>query len=693
MRNFLLTLLLSSYAFSADLNDIFNDESLMMEHVGDVLNSISSVGDPKKCSTFEAKQNSCGVVINDYMKDREHQGVFKLFVDKNPKDMCTSVELNDNYYTSASKLDDFFQDYTLGMVPAFNNVNKNCFDKYSSLKEQKSAISYYYYAQMRIMQDKMMTLNSIAAIDKKLGRPILDGVNCDSFGHLKSFCKKIQTCEPSKKNLSNDIADTKYAVDLKRKIEASDPELDEDIENKKRMLGGLNRLYPWLEGKEFENNFSYSDKDNDLKIENALVKQFEGTRELLNSRITKYEKLSACIENSSSDCDDFHKDLNKLTSAPEMNSELTAQNILAKHYQNTESCINNQRNIRDSANSSANEFIIGSGLTVATLGLGTIAVGSGHLIKGVHTAGALNRSEKVRRSLATFSVQNSSKIKSGAKYLALSLNGAFTARGVVDAASSCKEDLSHLTEFKKLTSPGREVSICPISNENPEFQLMSDIKSCAINAAFASLDFLPAIPYGVSKYRASRNPVSTENAELLNKAREAIDPSDMKYKEMDKRYHGEQHGKSEGLKDFRVNNNPNGKTRKTKYFTSEKMRERLKVHVRDGKLYDSQGKSVNSNDELEGIFVMDKQGEMYFHPESDPGRLHHSSFLAGDDVLSAGSIKIEDGKITYYSDQSGHYKPLPIHVQQGIYNLLKKGADFTDVEINLKNYPDLSDLE
>lgn len=56
------------------------------------------------------------------------------------------------------------------------------------------------------------------------------------------------------------------------------------------------------------------------------------------------------------------------------------------------------------------------------------------------------------------------------------------------------------------------------------------------------------------------------------------------------------------------------------------------------------------------IWVMDNAGKVYSHV-SKTGRMHHSSFLAGDNICAGGDWKITDGKIEEISGQSGHYRP------------------------------------
>ncbi len=55
-------------------------------------------------------------------------------------------------------------------------------------------------------------------------------------------------------------------------------------------------------------------------------------------------------------------------------------------------------------------------------------------------------------------------------------------------------------------------------------------------------------------------------------------------------------------------------------------------------------------------YVMDKNGTIYIG-EHKTGIMHHSSFLAGAPVISAGMIKVECGKVVEINHHSGHYIP------------------------------------
>jgi hypothetical protein len=57
-----------------------------------------------------------------------------------------------------------------------------------------------------------------------------------------------------------------------------------------------------------------------------------------------------------------------------------------------------------------------------------------------------------------------------------------------------------------------------------------------------------------------------------------------------------------------------------------------------------------------GIWVMSKKGKLYVGNHVK-GMVHHSSFLAGAEVMCGGEMWARNGKIQFLSAKSGHYRP------------------------------------
>lgn len=127
----------------------------------------------------------------------------------------------------------------------------------------------------------------------------------------------------------------------------------------------------------------------------------------------------------------------------------------------------------------------------------------------------------------------------------------------------------------------------------------------------------------------------------------------------------------------------------TKYL-SEGERARFEIFVEDGKLVHGDGTLVDtsqarSNFHQPGsphpaIYVMDEHGRVFLSykhgiiDDVDLSKIHHSSFLAGDQVAAAGEIEVRNGILVNINKFSGHYRPgNEIHAQI-LFELEERGG-------------------
>ena len=93
------------------------------------------------------------------------------------------------------------------------------------------------------------------------------------------------------------------------------------------------------------------------------------------------------------------------------------------------------------------------------------------------------------------------------------------------------------------------------------------------------------------------------------------------------------------------------------------------------------------------IYVLSRENELFVGcPEM--GNFHHSSFLQGKDVIGAGHLLIENGKIQSIDNFSGHYQPRTKHLVQTILHLYDKAFidDETRVSFAIKASLKVGDL-
>ncbi len=78
--------------------------------------------------------------------------------------------------------------------------------------------------------------------------------------------------------------------------------------------------------------------------------------------------------------------------------------------------------------------------------------------------------------------------------------------------------------------------------------------------------------------------------------------------------------------------------------------------ARDGLPFDTTSAGTVWN-QGRAIYVMDQHGNLYASLVQQVGRFHHSSFLGGKPVASAGEIEVRDGVLNMINRKSGHYQP------------------------------------
>lgn len=127
------------------------------------------------------------------------------------------------------------------------------------------------------------------------------------------------------------------------------------------------------------------------------------------------------------------------------------------------------------------------------------------------------------------------------------------------------------------------------------------------------------------------------------------------------------------------------------YLRGAVQREPYRLYVRNGLLYDAQGKLFDSSSGVtfwsgrgRAIFVVDRHGNIYASNYQVPGFFHHSSFLAGRPVAGAGELEVVDGQLRVISDSSGHYLPSRFYTQQTVNYFRSLGIHIDDSQVEVK---------
>jgi hypothetical protein len=116
-------------------------------------------------------------------------------------------------------------------------------------------------------------------------------------------------------------------------------------------------------------------------------------------------------------------------------------------------------------------------------------------------------------------------------------------------------------------------------------------------------------------------------------------------------------------------------------YLDETERQAYEVNVKDGLLHGADGQPFDTRDATvsgektgSAIFVMDHDGKLYLSNQAGIADFQHTSFLAGQPVAAAGTIRVEDGVIKEITRSSGHYRPAPDFLDQAVAELHARGV-------------------
>ncbi len=130
---------------------------------------------------------------------------------------------------------------------------------------------------------------------------------------------------------------------------------------------------------------------------------------------------------------------------------------------------------------------------------------------------------------------------------------------------------------------------------------------------------------------------------------------------------------------------------KVKYITAEDERADYRLNlgpvITQGAVvdpFDTSGMFAMGVGAGHAIFVMDPNGAFYAGRHK-VAAFHHSSFLGGGKVASAGTMKITQGKLVSITAKSGHYIPGPRQLRLALAELRASGVSLSNVSAQAIN--------
>ncbi|MFP5492381.1 MAG: hypothetical protein ACLGG0_12825 [Bacteriovoracia bacterium] len=425
------------------------------------------------------------------------------------------------------------------------------------------------------------------------------------------------------------------------------------------------------------------------------------TREYLRERraqtlkeLKDFEKAGRCLKGDPIKCDyqDITKRLATVHSVHEpypqnreggdiSKEEFLDRNIANASY-NMMSCRDNHRNIIANQHDTFTQSAVDIGLSVATLGIASLAAGSARLVaaaaksakagkdavnafKATRTAQIAALEEKRQRATRTSKI-----MLQGYRAAIRTADAAWSTNGLMNAIDQCEERFIVQSEANSnLNTNGCEENI------QKQLKLQRDHKSCALGVVFAATGMFPvatAVYESFQLAKVLRNqpapasvitpaPVRSTAATptpTISAPKVASTPK-YKTKPMKEAYQGE------NLRD--------GQTGvPVKYLTPEELKAH-QIFPRNGQIYDANGNLLCPKGNCKGIFVMDDEGRFFFKENAIEGEFHHSSFLSGKPVAGAGELIFNDGKLHAITNLSGHYRPPAEYMHQVTHALEAQG--------------------
>ncbi|TMW56561.1 hypothetical protein Poli38472_006571 [Pythium oligandrum] len=121
------------------------------------------------------------------------------------------------------------------------------------------------------------------------------------------------------------------------------------------------------------------------------------------------------------------------------------------------------------------------------------------------------------------------------------------------------------------------------------------------------------------------------------------------------------------------------------YCDTDAERQKFALTIRHGRIYHMASQEIVQSGEDGWIFVL-RDGVLYGsqkETKKNP-RIHHTSFVGGECVQTAGMMVINDGIIETIYPHSGHYRPSEHELLVLLRFLVAQGVDLTDVKVDVQ---------
>lgn len=244
-------------------------------------------------------------------------------------------------------------------------------------------------------------------------------------------------------------------------------------------------------GNKFRTQYNFTEK----ALEKAIVEQLAANRKGLTdnykSNLENFRCLTSNVKANGKPCD-FKQIRTDLSNLPNLTQDAVAarsqKNSEAKSYLEAEACLLERGEDRAKTKDIVSDSGKGIVITVATVGLGSIASG----IRAINTASKVNR---VQKAIGNTLGNATPKVGRAFELAAGAANGGLTAEDLNNTYQACSKEMKILAE-KSTTSAVNAENICS-NSKSPLAQAREEESECIMSALLSAPGVLPfagAIP-------------------------------------------------------------------------------------------------------------------------------------------------------------------------------------------------------
>lgn len=364
----------------------------------------------------------------------------------------------------------------------FSQVAKNTYKNCPQLQDAFKLSKIQYFERriqggLNVLYERSQLISTI--LDEKIECPAQQIFPMTNESCLNHKCTEFDNKSylEEQKNIYSDYKTLRQ--ELKKQTQTCSRQKDcSGLQKLQLSLLSLEESHPWL-------NQFYNEKVADLQFENKYKSYLKKHQNKINETIQTLQNNQKCLyKNDSCNIDEFHEMVNMTPSLPDIYNKDPLQNK-AHRFDQLHQCLEESTLDRNQTGKVLNETYLNMGLTMASLGIGSIAT----LSKSV-------------AQLAWFkNVQRSTEI------LNTSVDAFFTIQSVKDTISACQSEISKITPNDPKGSCNSK-SIFQNTDQVQQSKCLIQVGMSAIAGGATSLGLRSQLV--LANFKSSSSPISRQ---------------------------------------------------------------------------------------------------------------------------------------------------------------------------------------